>query len=47
MLFLSVEITKVPEGTDEDDSCDWDEEIEEMEQDWDDEDTEAEQEQKS
>ena len=46
-LFLSVEITKVPEGTDEDDSCDWDEEIEEMEQDWDDEDTEAEQEQKS
>lgn len=46
-IFLSVEIKKVPEGTDEDDSCDWDEEMEEMEQEWGDEDTEAEQEQKS
>ena len=33
-IFLSVEIAKVPEGTDEDDSWDWDEEIEEMEQEW-------------
>ena len=44
-IFLSVEIAKVPEGTDEDDSWDWDEEIEEMEQEWDEE--EAGQEQKS
>ena len=44
---LTVEIVMASEGVDEDDLCDWDEEIEEMEQDWDDEDTEAEQEQKS
>ena len=36
-IFLSVEITKVPKGTDEGDSCDWDEEMEKMEQEWDDE----------
>ncbi len=34
-IVLSVEIAKVSEGTDEDDSCNWDEEIEEMEQEWD------------
>ena len=44
-IFLSVEITKVPKGTDEDDSCDWDEEMEKMEQEWDDEVEEAGQEQ--
>lgn len=44
-IFLSVEITKVSEGTDEDDSCDWDEEMEKMEQEWDDEVEEAGQEQ--
>ena len=42
---LTVEIVMASEGVDEDDLCDWDEEIEEMEQEWDEE--EAGQEQKS
>lgn len=42
---LTIEIVMASEGVDEDDLCDWDEEIEEMEQEWDEE--EAGQEQKS
>ena len=45
-IVLSIEIAKVSEGAAEDDSCNWDEEIEEMEQEWDGEDEEAGQEQK-
>lgn len=46
-IFLSVEIAKIPEETDEDDFLDWVEEMEEMEQEWSGEEAEADQEGKS